>query len=81
VPKRFAIAAAVAALMTNSALAAAPAARAAPVSTQVIAPEEGLDGQQLWNSTTSPVLLFIVVVAIGVGIALLVKTHDEPASP
>ncbi|HJQ18268.1 MAG TPA: hypothetical protein VJ859_14865 [Allosphingosinicella sp.] len=80
--KSFSIAAAAAALMTNSALAAPSGATpSAPAPSQVAAPEEGITGQLLWNSTSSPVLLFLLVVAIGTGIALLTKSHDKPASP
>lgn len=79
--KRFSIAAAATALMANSALAAPVAAPSAPIPSQVAAPEEGITGQQLWNSTTSPVLLFLIVVALGTGIALLTNNGDKPSSP
>jgi hypothetical protein len=73
--RKLIVAAVATGLITSSTLAA-------PAQAPVPAPaQESVGGQQLWNSTTSPVLLFLVVVGIGVAIAFLADSKDKPASP
>jgi len=74
--KKLIVAAVATGLVTSNVLAAP-----APAPVQVAPAQETLDGQHLWDSTSSPVILFLVVVALGVAIALLVKNDDKPASP
>jgi hypothetical protein len=71
--KRLIAAIAAATLMTSPVAAAAPAA---------VPAEETIDGLSLFDSYASPLIMFLLIVGVGTGIALLVDTgDDEPSSP
>lgn len=71
---------AVSASLIASPVLAAPAAPAMPAQSEVTPAPEQIGGAKFWESS-SALLLFAGIVAIGVAIALLVDTHDKPASP
>ena len=79
--KKLVVAAALAGLVASP-VAAADQTPAAPLATPEIVPApEQVEGDAFFNSTGGPLLMFALIVAIGVGIALLIKTNDKPASP
>jgi len=79
--KKLVVVAAIAGLVASPVAAASPAAGTRLGSTEVAPAPETVDGEPFFNSTGGPLLMFALIVAIGVGIALLIKTDDEPASP
>jgi hypothetical protein len=75
--------------MLKSVIAAAAAIglMASPVAAAGPAPvpaEEVVDGQPLFDSYASPLIVFVLIVALGTGLALLIDTggdNDRPSSP
>ena len=73
--KRLIVAAAAAGLMTSPVAAADPGPGPAPA-------HETVEGLSLFDSYASPLIMFLIIVGLGTGIALLVDTDgDEPSSP
>jgi hypothetical protein len=58
-------------------LMASPVAAAGPT----IPAEETVEGQQLFDSYASPLIVFVLIVALGTGLAFLIDGKDEPTSP
>jgi hypothetical protein len=79
--KKLVVAAALAGLVASPVAAADQAPPAPLASGEIVPASEQVEGQAFFNSTAGPLIMFAIVVAIGVAIALLIKTDDEPASP
>jgi len=78
--KKLVVAAAVAGLVVSPVAAADQSTPLA--SSEVVPAAEQVEGlPSFFNQTGGPLIMFAIIVAIGVGIALLIKTGDEPASP
>jgi hypothetical protein len=71
--KKLIVAAAVAGLMTSPVAAADPAPAPA---------QETVGGLPFFDSYASPLIMFLIIVGLGTGLALLINTDgDEPTSP
>ena len=80
--KKLVVAAALTGLVASPVAAADQAPATHLASSEIVPAAETVDGlPSFFNQTGGPLIMFAIIVAIGVGIALLIKTDDEPASP